>query len=146
MRSLMKNAGRYWALFAGLLFLVESSCSTMRPMPETDYKAADPAKNKTYRLTTIDKRVYEFKEFAVTDSTLVILEVKSYGRSSWPDDMSRIKTPVVIPWDDVKSLKRTERSNILTAFAITSGVIVLGSVLFVVAVIVEWNRDPSGPS
>jgi hypothetical protein len=115
-------------------------------MPESDYKAADPAKNKTYRLTTKDNRVYGFKKFAVTDSTIVILKVTSYGRNSWPDDLSRIKTPVVIPWDDVKSLKRTERSNILTAFAITAGVIVLGSVLFVVSVVVEWNRDPSGPS
>ena len=146
MRSLPKNAAGYWALFAGILFLLESSCATMRPMPESDYKAADPAKNKTYRLTTKDNRVYGFKKFAVTDSTIVILKVTSYGRNSWPDDLSRIKTPVVIPWDDVKSLKRTERSNILTAFAITAGVIVLGSVLFVVSVVVEWNRDPSGPS
>jgi hypothetical protein len=135
-------AGRYWLLFAGSLLLFDSSCSTMRPMPETDYKAADPTKNKTYRLTTKDKRVYEFKEFAVTDSTLVILEVKSFGRSSWPDDLSRIKTPIVIPWGDVKSLERAERSNVLTAFAITAGAVVLGGVLFVVWVVVEWNRDP----
>jgi hypothetical protein len=133
MRDLMENAGRYWLLLAGVLFLLESSCSTMRPMPATDYKAADPSKNKTYRLTTKDKRVCEFREFAVTDSTIVILKVTSYGRSSWPDDMSRIKTPVVISWDDVKSLERIERSNVMTAFAITAGVIVVGSIAFGVA-------------
>ena len=135
MKSIMKNAGRYWLLFAGVLFLLESSCSTMRPMPETDYKAADPARNKTYRLTTKDKRSYEFKKFAVTDSTLVILEVTSYGRSSWPDDLSRIKTPVVIPWDEIKSLGRSEHSNLLTMFAITAGVIVVGSIIYTVVVI-----------
>jgi hypothetical protein len=129
MRSLMKNAGRYWILLAGILFLFESSCATMRPMPAIDYKAADPAKNKTYRLITKDKRSYEFKNFAVTDSTLVILELKSYGRSSRPDDLSKIKTPVVIPWDDVKSLERRERSNGMTAFAITAGVLVVGGVV-----------------
>jgi hypothetical protein len=142
MRSLMKNAGRYWLLFAGVLLILESSCAAMRPMPETDYKAADPTRNKTYRLTTKDKRSYEFKKFAVTDSTLVILEVTSYGRSSWPDDLSKIKTPVVIPWDDVKSLERPERSNLLTAVAITAGAAVLGGVLFVVWAVVEWNKDP----
>jgi hypothetical protein len=135
MRSLMKNAGRYWLFFAGLLFLLESSCTTMRPMPETDYKAADPSRNKTYRLTTKDKRVYEFKKFAVTDSTLVILELKSYGRSSWPDDLSKIKTPVVIPWDDVKSLGRAEHSIPLTMVAIMAGVIVVGSIIYTVVVI-----------
>jgi hypothetical protein len=129
-RNLPKNAGRYWVVFAGVLFLLESSCATMRPIPESDYKAADPAGNKTYKLTTKDKRSYEFKKFAVTDSTLVILKVTSYGRSSWPDDLSKIKTPVVIPWDDVKSLERTERSNAMTAFAIAAGVIVVGGVVF----------------
>ncbi len=133
MRSPPKNAGRYWVLFAWVLFLLESSCATMRPIPESDYKAADPAGNKTYKLTTKDKRSYEFKKFAVTDSTLVILKVTSYGRSSWPDDLSKIKTPVVIPWDDVKSLERTERSNAMTAFAIAAGVIVVGSIAFAVA-------------
>jgi hypothetical protein len=118
----------------------------MRPMPAIDYKAADPVKNKTYRLITKDKRSYEFKKFAVTDSTLVILELKSYGRTSRPDDLSKIKTPVVIPWDDVKSLERTERSNVMTAFAITAGAVVLGSVLFVVWVVVEWNRNPQMPN
>ena len=131
MRSPAKNAGRYWALFAGFLFLVDSSCATMRPMPETDYKAADPARNKTYRLTTKDKRVYEFKKFAVTDSTLVILEVVSYRAR--PFEMNAIKgsvvTPVVIPWDDVKSLQRAERSNFLTVIAITAGVAVVGGIV-----------------
>jgi hypothetical protein len=135
----MKNAGRHWMLFAGVLFLLESSCATMRPMPETDYKAAEPAKNKTYRLITKDKRSYEFKKFAVTDSTLVILEVTSYGRSSWPDDMSRIKTPVVIPWDDIKSLERSEHSIPLTMVAIMAGVIVVGSIIYTVVVIDALN-------
>ena len=139
MRSPMKNAGRHWMLFAGVLFLLESSCATMRPMPETDYKAAEPAKNKTYRLITKDKRSYEFKKFAVTDSTLVILEVTSYGRSSWPDDMSRIKTPVVIPWDDIKSLERSEHSIPLTMVAIMAGVIVVGSIIYTVVVIDALN-------
>ena len=139
MRSLMKNAGRYWVSLAGLLLLLESSCATMRPIPETDYKAADPARNKTYWLTIKDKRVYEFKKFAVTDSTLVILEVTSYGRSSWPDDMSRIKTPVVIPWDDIKSLERSEHSIPLTMVAIMAGVIVVGSIIYTVVVIDALN-------
>ena len=137
MRSLMENAGRYWMLFAGLLFLVDSSCATMRPVPETDYKAADPAKNKTYRLTTKDKRVYDFKEFAVTDSTLVILEVVSYRAR--PFEMNAIPgsvvTPVVIPWDEVKSLERAERSNLLTAFTITAGVIVVASIAYTLVLI-----------
>ena len=126
----MKNAGRYWMLFAGVLFLLDSSCAIMRPMPETDYKAADPAGNKTYRLMTKDKRSYEYKKFAVTDSTIVILELKSYGRSSWPDDLSKIKTPVVIPWDEVKSLERSERSNLYTAIWITTSVVVVGYIVY----------------
>jgi hypothetical protein len=132
MRSLMKHAGGYWLSFAGVLFLLESSCAIMKPIPQTDYRITDPAGKKTYRLTTKDKRSYEFKKFAVTDSTIVILKVTSYGRSSWPDDLSKIKTPVVIPWNDVKSLERAERSNGMTAFAITAGVIVVGSVVLAV--------------
>jgi hypothetical protein len=134
----MKNAGRYWQLFAGLLFLLESSCATMRPIPETDYKAADPSRNKTYKLTTIDKRIYEFKKFAVTDSTLVILEVVSYRAR--PYEMSAIPgsvvTPVVIRWEYVKSLERAERSNSLTAIGITTGVVVVGGLAL--AVLVAW--------
>jgi hypothetical protein len=141
----MKNAGRYWVSLAAVLFLLESSCSTMRPMPETDYKAADPSRNKTYKLTTIDKRVYEFKKFAVTDSTLVILEVVSYRAR--PFEMNAIPgsvvTPVVIPWDYVKSLERAERSNLLTVFAITTGVIVVGGVVFVL-VLIEAFSGPGG--
>ncbi len=118
------------ATLAGLLFLIHSSCSTMRAMPETDYEAADPAGNKMHKLTTTDGRVYEFKKFAVTDSALVILEVTSFGRSSWSDDMSRIKTPVVIPWVEIQSLERAERSNLKTAIAITAGVVVVGGIVY----------------
>ncbi|MCX5754097.1 MAG: hypothetical protein NTW97_10740, partial [Candidatus Krumholzibacteria bacterium] len=103
------------------------SCAVMRSIPQADYKEVDTARNKTYRLTKKDKRVYEFKEFAVTDSTLVILKVVSYRHK--PFEMSAIPgsvvTPVVIPWDDVKSLERAERSNLLTALAITGGVAVV---------------------
>jgi hypothetical protein len=134
----MKNAGRYWTLFAGVLLFLESSCATMRPIPEADYKATDPARNKTYKLTTIDKRVYEFKEFAVTDSTLVILEVVSYRAR--PYEMNAIPksfdTPIVIPWDYVKSLEMAERSNFLTAIGITTGVVVVGGLAL--AVFVAW--------
>jgi hypothetical protein len=134
----MKNAGGYWMLLAGILFLLESSCATMRPIPETDYKATNPARNKTYKLTTIDKRVYEFKEFAVTDSTLVILEVVSYRAR--PYEMNAIPesvdTPIVIPWDYVKSLEMAERSNLLTAIGITTGVVVVGGLAL--AVLVAW--------
>jgi len=105
----------------------------MRSMPETDYKAADPAGNKTYRLTRTDEQVYDFKKFAVTDNALVILEVISYRAR--PFEMNAIPrsvvTPVVIRWDDVKSLERAERSNILTAFTITTGVVVLAGAVCV---------------
>lgn len=144
MRGIMKNAGRYWLLFAGVLFLLESSCATMRPIPDADYKAADPAGNKTYRLTTKDKRVYEFKKFAVTDSTLVILEVESYKTSHF--EMSTFKrsvvTPVVIPWDYVKSLEISKASIPLTVIGITAAVAVMG--IFALVLLLAAGPDISG--
>ncbi len=144
MRSLMENAGKHWMLFAGVLFLLESSCATMRPIPDADYKAADPAGNKTYRLTTKDKRVYEFKKFAVTDSTLVILEVESYKTSHF--EMSTFKrsvvTPVVIPWDYVKSLEISKASIPLTVIGITAAVAVMG--IFALVLLIAAGPDISG--
>jgi hypothetical protein len=128
MRSLMRNAGGYLLLLAGLLLLFDSSCAVMRPIPRTDYKMTDPCRNKMYRLITRDDREYGFRQFAVTNSTIVILKLESYGRNSWPDDLSRIKTPVVIPWDDVRSLQRAERSNLYTAIWIIVPVVVVGCV------------------
>jgi hypothetical protein len=140
----MKNAGRYWLLLAGVLFLLESSCSTMRPMPEMDYRAVDPARNKMYRLTTLDKQVYDFKKFAVTDSTLVILEVESYRSTHF--EMSTYKrsvvTPVVIRWDHVKSFEISRRSILATAIGITAVVVVGGSIAF--ALLIIAGPDISG--
>ena len=137
MRSLMKNAGRYWLSLAGVLFLLESSCATMRPIPETDYKAADPSRNKTYRLTTVDKQVYDFKKFAVTDSTIVILEVESYRSTHF--EMSTFKrsvvTPVVIRWGRVKSLEIAETSILLTAIGIAAGLAVVGSLALILLIV-----------
>jgi hypothetical protein len=138
MKSSTKNAGTYLLLLAGLLLLFDSSCAVMRPIPEDGYKTAGPTGNDTYRLMTKDKRVYDFKRFAVTDSTIVILEVESYRAK--PYEMDAIKgsivTPVVIPWDDVKSLERAERSNPMTVVAITAGVVLAGG--FVLAVIAAY--------
>ncbi len=130
MRCFLRSAGRYWALFAGLLFLIESSCAVRMPVLETDLKKADLAGSETYWLKTQDRHVYEFEKFAVTDSTLIILEGKSYGMDDLSRTMSRLKAPVVIPWGDVESLERAERSNVMTAFAIAAGVIVVGGVVF----------------
>jgi hypothetical protein len=131
-----EHAGALSLLFAGLLFLVESSCAVMRPIPEGAYGTADPAENTTYRVTTNDNRVYDFKKFAVTDSTIVILEVESYRAK--PYEMDAIKgsvaTPVVIPWDKVTSLERAEHSNLMTAVGIAVGVLLVGSIVSVVVI------------
>lgn len=147
MRGLPKNADRYWALFAGVLFLLESSCATMRPIPEADYKTSDSTGNKTYRLTTNDERVYEFKRFAVTDSTLHILEGKVRAIDDPSREMNRIKAPVVVPWDEVRNLERFERSNTWTVIGIVVGAAAVYGIVYMVTMIyyvpTAWGR-PQG--
>jgi hypothetical protein len=135
MRSRKKNAASYWVLFAGILFLLESSCAIMRPIPKAEYRAADPTGNKTYRLTTNDERVYEFKRFAVTDSTLVILEGKTREIDDPSREMNRIKAPVVVPWDEVGILERFERSNTWTVIGILVGAAAVYGIVYMVTMI-----------
>ena len=135
----MRCGARYAAcvLFASLLpVLVESSCASMRPISEADFERVDPAENKTYRLTTNDRRVYEFKKFALTDSTLVILDVASFKAAPYAMDAVKgsVVSPVVIPRHDIASLERAERSMSSMAIGITAGVVMgsisVGSIVF----------------
>ena len=134
MRMPRRNAGKCAVLFAGFLLLLESSCAKSVPIPKADYRAADPAEKATYWLTTRGEHIYEFERFAVTDSTLIIIEVKSHGSHAPLFDMGKVETPVVIPWDDVVSFERRERSNLRTALAISAGVILVGGVVAVAVV------------
>lgn len=112
MRALMGKWGPYLMLIAGLLFLVDTSCTKMIPIPEADYRKTDAGRMETYRLTTKENRIYDFEKFSVTDSTLVILEVKSYGKNPSLYDVSKIETPIVIPWSDITSLERYENGEL----------------------------------
>jgi hypothetical protein len=108
-------------LLAGMLFLVDSSCAKMIPIPEADYRKTDPRRDETYRLTTKEDRVYSFNRFTVTDSALVILEMKTYDQPSFLG-APRDQEPVVVPWKDVKSLERFGLHNKLTKLMIVAGV------------------------
>ncbi|MDD4857294.1 MAG: hypothetical protein PHD74_04215 [Candidatus Krumholzibacteria bacterium] len=125
----IRSRGALWALLGGLAFLVDTSCEKLVPVPETDYRKTDAGKKETYRLMTKDDRVYEFKRFAVTDSTLIILEVKSYGDPPSPYETSMIKAPVLVPWKDVKTLERCEPHTVMTTIAIIGGVCLAGAIL-----------------
>ena len=107
-------------LLAGVLLLINSSCAKVIPIPETDYRKTDPSKDKTYRLTTKEDRVYDFNRFMVTDSTLIILEVKTYDRPSFLVGPSG-QEPIVVPWGSVKSLERYSYNNKLTKIMIVAG-------------------------
>lgn len=130
-----RNIGARWSLFAGLLFLVDSSCAKMIPIPEAEYRETGSGKKATYRLTTREDRIYDFSTFAVTDSTLIILKGTAYGTTGSLHDASAIETPFVVPWSDVKSLERYKYWNAGTALVIVSGVIVVGFGLYVLFVI-----------
>lgn len=116
-----RSAGAISMLLAGMLFLVDSSCTKMIPIPEADYRKTDPRRDETYRLTTKEDRVYSFNRFTVTDSALVILETKTYDQPSFLG-ASRDQEPVVVPWKDVKSLERFGLHNKLTKLMIVAGV------------------------
>ena len=116
-----RRAGAISMLLAGMLFLVDSSCTKMIPIPEPDYRKTDPRRDETYRLTTKEDRVYSFNRFTVTDSALVILEMKTYDQPSFLG-APRDQEPVVVPWKDVKSLERFGLHNKLTKLMIVAGV------------------------
>ena len=116
-----QRAGAISMLLAGMLFLVDSSCAKMIPIPEADYRKTDPRRDETYRLTTKEDRVYSFNRFTVTDSALVILEMKTYDQPSFLG-APRDQEPVVVPWKDVKSLERFGLHNKLTKLMIVAGV------------------------
>jgi hypothetical protein len=120
-----RNAGGRWTVLAGLLFVFNSSCATMVRVPEEDYVKVDPSRHDQYRLVTNQGGVYEFTRFAVTDSTIVILEVVPSVNASSPPDSSAAETPVVVQWYDVKSLERGDPRVGETVVA-TLGVICVG--------------------
>jgi len=144
MRAVTGRRGPYLLLLAGLLFLVDTSCAKMIPIPEVDYKKTDAARKETYRLTTKENRIYDFEKFSVTDSTLVILEVKSYGENPSLHDVSKIETPVVVPWGDVTSLERYDYWNLGTALGIVGCVTVAGCVLYYVLMMATLGAALSG--
>ena len=120
-RTGARKAGAISMLLAGVLLLMDSSCATMIPIREADYRKTDPRRDETYRLTTMEGLVYDFNRFTVTDSTLVILEVKTYDTPSFLCAQSGHE-PVVVPWKDVKSLERFNYHNTMTRLMIVAGV------------------------
>jgi hypothetical protein len=134
MPSVRGNVGPYAMLIAGLQLLVDTSCAKMIPVPEAERRKTDPARNETYHLTTKGGRIYEFKRFAVTDSTLVILEIKSYGKTPSFYEMDTIRTPIAVPWTDVASLERLEYRNRATVLVLVGVMsLVTAGILWVLA-------------
>jgi hypothetical protein len=122
---------RHLALLCALIALVGSSCEKLVPVPTAGAKEAPPDGKTTYRLTTRDERIYEFRRFEATDSTFVILEVTACGRGPAHCDPAGIKTPLIIPRRSVATLERIERDypvGILVAGVI--GAVLVGIVMF----------------
>lgn len=119
-----------WALLAGLALLVDTSCEKLVPIPEADYRKTYAGNEETYRLTTKNDRIYEFERFAVTDSTLIILEVKSYGNPPALYKGGRPKAPIIVPWEDVKTLERCKPDTVMTTIAIVGCVCIAGAIVF----------------
>ena len=106
MRAPIGKRGPCLLLLAGLSFLVDISCAKMVPVPESDLEKSNAGNKRTYRVTTRDDLVYEFRRFETTDSALVILKVASYGENPSLYDAGTIKAPVAVPSNDVESLSR----------------------------------------
>jgi hypothetical protein len=118
-------------MVAGLLFLVDVSCAKMVPVPESGLEKNNAGNKRTYRITTRDNLIYEFKEFEATDSTLVILGVTSFGRNPSLHDASKIKAPVIVSWNDVESIERIEPNYFLTVLVAAAA----GAALYGITVI-----------
>ena len=123
--------GPYLLLLAGLSLLADISCAKMVPVPESDLEKSNAGNKRTYRVTTRDDLVYEFKKFEATDSALIILDVTSFGRNPSLHDVSTIKAPVIVPWNDVESIERIERNYILAGLVAAAA----GAVLYGITVI-----------
>jgi transglutaminase/protease-like cytokinesis protein 3 len=118
MRIAKGRLSRCSTLLAGLWLVVNTSCAKMILVSQADHRKIDPLKGETYRLTTTSGLVYEFKRCATTDSLLVILEIKSFGRNPSIQKTSAAEAPIAVPWDEIATVERIKTDYYMSILAV----------------------------
>lgn len=119
-----------WAL---VLSISAVSCTKAVRMPQKSYAELDSKDGLSYRISTIDDRVYETDDFRVTDSTLVIASTIVQGK--------RIQIePVTLGLDEIATIDRIDNSSTfyVVLFAGATVVVLYASAISVIGQI-EMN-------
>jgi hypothetical protein len=114
------------AMVTAAAFFV-AGCSKAVRVPNDTLKPATEW-NGLHRVTTTTDE-YTTREFSITDSTLVITRL---GGSD--SHYGRIKTPVIIPLADVRSVDRLENDHVHTGLFIGGVLLVAGGIAVALAI------------
>ncbi len=104
-----------------LLALIGVNCTKLIPIPQNEYKNLDASKRNIYRVTTLDSRIYEFKNFSFTENVLII---------HYPKDAYRGEENIRIPVQQIKSFEKLEFHKGKTAILLSGIFLVLAGFVF----------------
>src|SRR5262245_37664798 len=101
--------------------MIVTGCSKAIEVPRDQFEATATRKHANHRINLVDGSRYSVKQFAVTDSTIIIEKLN-------PADSryNEAKMPIVLPISDVESISRLDlREGLSFAIVATAGVMLI---------------------
>ncbi len=112
------------------VLLALPGCGEHERVPSSDYSNLDPDASKEWEVTSID-RTYRVRRFTVSDSTLIlqdVLWVENRERDGYltgaRGKLEPSELPIVLRFEDVRSVRSVEPLSSKEYLGITTGVLV----------------------